>query len=124
MKISEKDMEYVARVMRLVSSSPTAASMDELLSAHARLGYISASANQIAEYAESERKYQESVAAVRFKQQDPKASATTIDNLTKQATWDFMQEEISARGRAKKISNLLSSVQECINGIKFLGRTM
>lgn len=114
--------EYIAKVFKLVSNSPTVAELDELLEAHARIGYLAANAEGEAETAESVRKYEEANAYMNAKRGEEKVTERQAEASAAMATHPHRLAEAEARTKAKKLKALWESVEQVINGIKYLGR--
>ncbi len=120
--ISQTDGRYVADVLNKLQSNPTSQDLDFLIEAHARVGYLEAIALGIAEQRVAERKYEQAKVWAKSKSEDPKRTAAHIDALVMVATYESIQEEIEARTKARKISNLKNSIEQKVNGVKYLGR--
>lgn len=114
--------EYVAEVLDKLSNNPTAQDLDYLIEAHAQIGYLAATAKGRAETAEAVRKYERASAYARARESGRAKSAVDADNLALIETRDFEIAEIRARETAAKMANLLGSIEQSINGIKYLGR--
>lgn len=115
-------MEYVKQVYRVLRTNPTDQSLDFLIEAHARIGRLAAVAQGEAEAAESERKYHEATSVRRVKDDNPKYTAAQVEAQVFIENYDFRKAENSANENAMKLKNLLDSIREAINGIKYLGR--
>lgn len=120
--MTDQTAEYVARVFKLVSSSPTSAELDELLEAHARIGYLAAEAEGLAEEAENVRKYEEANAYLNAKRAEEKVTERVAEAKAALATHPHRTAEAEATTKARKLKNLLESITQVINGIKYLGR--
>lgn len=120
------DAQYMQRVMATLQSNPTGANLDFLVEAYANLGYVAATAEGDAEAAEAKRKYQEATAAADVRKaaanMGEKITAGEVESRVTVLTYDWKVTEIEAREKATKIKNLLQSVEQAINAIKFLGR--
>lgn len=118
--------EYIGQVLAVLQSSPTSAELDYLVTAHANIGYIAAQAEAAAEEAEAQRKYDEAEATASVREaamtKAEKLTAADVAAKVTLLTWESKKAEIKAAERAHKVKNLLSSVTEAINAIKFLGR--
>lgn len=114
--------EYVGEVLAKLSDNPTSQDLDYLIEAHARIGYIAAQARGRAEDAESVRKYQRATAYAEARNSGRAKSASDAENIAIIETRDFEAAEIRAREVAAKLGNLLGSIEQSINGIKYLGR--
>ena len=113
--------EYVAEVLEKLSNNPTAQDIDYFIEAHARIGYLAGVAQSIAEQREADRKFAEASAFTDAIANGAK-SAANATAIALVAVRDKRDSEIAARGNATKLKNLLDSVEQAINGIKFLGR--
>lgn len=119
---NEQTAEYIAKVFRLVSNQPTAGHLDELLEAHARIGYLAADAEGLAEDAENIRKYQEASAYLEAKRSGDKVTERQAEAMASVAVRDYRDQEAESSTKARKLRNLWESVEQVINGIKFLQR--
>lgn len=113
--------EYVAEVLERLSSNPTAQDLDYFIEAHARVGYLAATAQGLAERAKASREFAEATAYANAKREGAKSS-TDADRSALLGTQAERTEEIRAREVAAKMKNLLDSIEQAINGIKFIGR--
>jgi hypothetical protein len=109
-------------VMRTLGHNPTGADLDFLIEAHAKLGYLAGQASGEADMAYAIRKHEEASAFSRAMQGEERISAAAAERLAEVEVWELRKNEITAKERSAKIDNLLRSVTEAINGIKFLGR--
>jgi hypothetical protein len=109
-------------VMRTLGHNPTSADLDFLIEAHAKLGYLAGQASGEADMAYAVRKHEEATAFSRAMQGEERVSAAAAERLAEIEVWELRKNEITAKERSSKIDNLLRSVTEAINGIKFLGR--
>ncbi len=114
--------DYVADVLAKLSSNPTSQDLDFLIEAHAQIGYLAATARGRAESAEATRKYERASAYARARESGRSKSATDADQLAITETRDYEIAEVRARETAAKLANLLGSIEQAINGIKYLGR--
>lgn len=112
--------EYMAKVMKVITNNPTAQELDFLVEAHAKIGYMASQAEGDADLAYAIRKNEEANAYKRLLDKGEKITAA--ERLAELEVFDLRREEINAKTRATKIKNLLESVREAINAIKFLGR--
>lgn len=112
---------YIQEVLQKLSSNPTAQDIDYFIEAHARIGYLAGVAQTTAEQCEAERKYHEAVAFIDARQSGA-GSAADATAKAMVVVRDFRNSEIIAHGNAVKLKNLLDSIEQAINGIKFLGR--
>jgi prephenate dehydratase len=117
---------YIQRVLATLQNNPTAANLDFLVEAFTSLGYLAATAESDAETAEAQRKYDEATAAADVRTaalgKGVKITSAEVADKVTVLTWDSKRAEIKARERAAKLKNLLASVEQAINAIKFLGR--
>jgi hypothetical protein len=116
------DQKYVMKVYRTITNNPTAAELDFLIEAHGKIGYMAAVAQGEAEQAESMRKYQDATTWRKVKDDNPKYTAAQVEAMVFIETFDYRKDENKKAEEAKKIANLLDSIRESINGIKYLGR--
>ena len=120
------DAKYIQQVLAVLQDNPTAASLDFLVTAFTNIGYLAAVAETDAEMAEAQRKFDEAskVAEVRSKyaEQGVKPTAVTVAAEVAVLTFDSKKAEIKAFERSRKLKNLLESIEQAINAIKFLGR--
>lgn len=122
--MSEQDK--LQKLMAVLASSPTSADLDYLVSEYTYVGYLAATAESDAEMAEAERKHAEATMAAEIREK----AAANGDKVTEAAigakamilTFDHKKAEIRAYEKARKLKNLLESVEQAINAIKFLGR--
>jgi hypothetical protein len=113
--------EYLETVMAKLRDNPTAQDIDFFIEAHARIGYLASVASGNAEYAEQARKFAEASAYADARANGAKSSADA-ERAAILATDNERNDEIRAREAAAKLRNLLNSVEQAINGIKFLSR--
>lgn len=113
--------EYLTQVMDKLEDNPTAQDIDFFIEAHARIGYLASIAQGRAESLEAQRKFAVATAYADAKRNGAKTSSDAEAAATI-ATRDEHLAEISAREGAVKLRNLLNSVEQAINGIKYLGR--
>lgn len=116
------DGNYLLRVLGVLQSNPTAAEIDFLVEAYSRVGYLAAEAEGVAEQAESERKHAEAQAYYQSKVSGEKVTDKFAETAALIATKEFRDKEVEARTSARKLKNLLDSIEQAINAIKFLGR--
>lgn len=116
------DATFMRKVMGVLTDNPTAQNLDFLIEAHARLGYLAGKASGEADMAYAVRKHEEASAFARAMNGEERVSAAAAERLAELEVWELKQNEVTARERSTKIDNLLRSVTEAINGIKFLGR--
>jgi hypothetical protein len=120
--VTAQDGQYITSVLNKLQDNPTDSDIDFLIEAHARIGYLSAMAQGIADELEAKRKYTEAEVVNQVKLDDPKAPASVLEARATLGAWSARQEEVKARTQARKIYNLHSSVEQAINAIKYLGR--
>jgi hypothetical protein len=121
--MSDRDDDYVAKIFMLLTSRPTSRELDELIEAHTRIGYLAAKAEQVAEMAKAQRDLAEARAFIEAKKtQDKRISVEEAKAVADVNTWPERRAEVDAIGKSRKLRNLWSSVEEAINGVKFLGR--
>ncbi len=118
----KQDNQFVVRVFEVLSQNPTASEIDFLIEAHTRIGYLAAIAQGQADQAEDQRKYEEATKYREVKDENPKWTQAQVEAAVMVACYDFRKGENKAAEEAKKLANLLDSVREGINGIKYLGR--
>ena len=119
--MNQKD-NYVATVFALLNSNPTQANMDELVEAHVRIGYLAAQAESEHERAVDIRKYNEANAYLAAKKAGEKVTDKVAEAQALIECAAYREEEAEAKVRYRKIANLLESIEQAINAIKFLGR--
>ena len=112
----------VARTMEVLAGNPTAADIDFLVQAHNAIGYLAAQAETAAEEAEARRKFEVNSQYVAIKSAPDKVTDKEATARAEVLTYDFLKAEVKAAGKARTLKNLLSTVTEAINAIKFLGR--
>lgn len=113
--------EYLELVMEKLEDNPTSGDLDFFLEAYARVGYLASEAEQRASLAEAQRKFDEASAYVDARQNGAKTGVDATASATV-ATKDSRDAEVIARGKAVKLKHLLNSIEQTINGIKYLGR--
>ncbi len=114
--------DYVAEVLEKLQTNPTAQDLDYFIEAHARVGYLVSTARGRAEFAESNLKFQRATRYAESRQSGEAKSAGDADALAVIATIDTERESIRSREIYSKLANLLGSIEQAINGIKYLGR--
>lgn len=119
--MSTKD-NYVESVFTLLNSNPTQAELDSLVEAHVRIGYLAAQAEHVYEQAVDQRKYEEANAWLAAKRSAEKVTAGEASVMAEVAIREFRISETEAKVKAQKVKNLLESIEQAINAIKFLGR--
>lgn len=116
---------YLKRVMEVITNNPTAGELDELLEAFGRVGFIAAEAEGLAEQAEATRKHKEAEAYLHAKTSAPPGEKVTERQAEAQAEIaikEYRDAEVEARTKSRKLRNLLSAIEQVINGVKFLSR--
>lgn len=113
---------YVSEVFNLLNNNPTAQNLDELVEAHVRIGYIAADAESLYERAVDDRKYAEANAYLTAKRSGDKVSDKMAEAQALVECRPQRDAEAEAKTRSRKVSNLLESIEQAINAIKFLGR--
>ena len=113
---------YVAEVFALLNSNPTSQNLDQLVEAHVRIGYLVAEAEGLYDSAVDERKYQEANAYLSAKKSGDKVTDKAADTAAFVECKEYRDREAEAKVRFKKVANLLESIEQAINAIKFLGR--
>ena len=120
------DAQYIQRVLSTLQDNPTGAELDFLVSAFTNIGYLAATAETEAEMAEAQRKFDEATAMSRIRLENAtKQVKQTADGVQAQVlveTFESKKAEVKAFERARKLKNLLQSIEQAINAIKFLGR--
>lgn len=116
------DATFMRQVMKVLTNNPTSQDLDFLIEAHTKLGYLAGQASGEADMAYAVRKHEEASAFARALTSGERVSAAAAERLAELEVWELKQNEVTARERSTKIDNLLRSVTEAINGIKFLGR--
>lgn len=115
--------DYLQRVMAVLQNNPTAADIDFLVEAYASVGYLAAEAEGLAEYAESVRKHVEAEQYLTAKRNIEKITDKQAEAIALLNTKEQRDAEAEARTKARKLKNLLNSIEQAINAIKFIGRT-
>lgn len=113
---------YVESVFTLLNSNPTQQDLDELVEAHVRIGYLAAQAENEYEAAVDRRKYEEANAYLAAKRAGEKVTDKVAESQAYIACVEFRNAETEAKVRSRKVANLLESIEQAINAIKFLGR--
>ena len=116
------DGVYVNRVIDVMFDNPTASEMGFLVEAYAKIGYYAASAESEAELAEASRKMGQADILLKYKQENPKATAQMVDAYVTLSSAGLQGTEDRARANARKLKNLHESIEQAINAIKFLER--
>lgn len=113
---------YVSEVFNLLNQNPTAQNLDELVEAHVRIGYLAAEAEALYERAVDDRKYAEANAYLAAKRSGDKVTDKVAEAQALVQCRPERDAEAEAKTRSRKVSNLLESIEQAINAIKFLGR--
>jgi hypothetical protein len=113
--------EYLSEVVERLTSNPTAQDLDYFLVAHARVGQLVATAKGLMDEAEYNSRLQRASAYGRARASGTKSS-TDAEQRAIVDSADYEFEAISSREKFTKLSALHRSIEEVINGIKFLGR--
>lgn len=120
------DDEYLKRVFAVLTQNPTAQDLDFLIEAYARVGYLASIAEAAAAEAVNTRKHEEANEWLKAKANHPPGekavSDGTADKIAMVATYTLRRNELAAEGKAKKISNLLDALRECLWSIRHLGK--
>lgn len=119
---TETKDNYVARVFEILNENPTAQDLGNLVEAHVRIGYLAAEAENMYERAVDERKYAEAQAYLTAKKSGEKVTDKMADTTAMVECREQREAEAEAKVRFRKIANLLESIEQAINAIKFLGR--
>lgn len=114
--------EYIETVLEKLSNNPTAQDLDFFIEAHARVGYLVAVARRRADDAESLFRFTKASEYGEARRSGAAKSATDAEQIAIVASREREVEAIRFREQSAKLSNLLSSIEQAINGIKFLGR--
>ena len=112
--------DYLAEVMGVLRTNPTAAHLDYLVEAYARVGYLAAEAEGLAEQAEATRKHEEAQSFLSEKTSGGTVKEAEVRAMV--AARPYYVAEVEAMTKARKVKNLLNSIEQAINAIKFLGR--
>ena len=113
--------EYLEDVLAKLEDNPTSAELDFFLEAFARVGYLASVAQGAAERAEQSRKLAEATAYADARRRGAKSSADAERDAIVRTNNERVAE-IGARESAAKLKHLLNSIEQVINGIKYLGR--
>lgn len=120
------DQDKLTQLMTILATSPTTADLDYLVSQYTYIGYLAAQAESDAEMAEAERKHAEATTAADIRDKaavsGEKVTESSVNAKALVLTYDHKKAEIRAYEKARKLKNLLYSVEQAINAIKFLGR--
>lgn len=113
--------DYLTQVLEKLEDNPTSADLDFFLEAFARVGYLAATAQLTAEQCENTRKHNEAKAFIEARRDGAK-SAVDAQAMAAVAVRSERDSEATARATAAKLKHLLNSIEQVINGIKYLGR--
>ena len=113
--------EYLSEVVDKLNDNPTAADLDFFLVAHSKVGQLVATSRALAEESELQGKV-DRASAYAAARRDGAKSATDAEARAIVESADSERAAISAREKYQKLSALHRSIEEVINGIKFLGR--
>lgn len=113
--------EYLSEVVARLNDSPTAQDLDFFLVAHSRVGQLVATSRALAEEAELQAKVDRASAYAEARENGAKSASDGEARATISSA-PSEREAISAREKYQKLSALHRSIEEVINGIKFLGR--
>ena len=114
--------EYLEQVVQKLQENPTAQDIDFFIEAHSRVGYLVSVARGRAELAEATAKYKRATAYADARASGTAKSAVDAEQHAIVASFDEDQNAIRAREQFVKLTNLLNSITEAINGIKFVSR--
>jgi hypothetical protein len=109
------DGEYVKQVFHLVKTYPAQSNISELLTAHARIGYLCAVAEGNVDDLEMRRKYAEADAMLQKRNEDPKCSVVLLEAHATVVAQPLRAEEGEARLQHRKLANLLESISQVIS---------
>jgi threonine synthase len=113
--------EYLEQVVNNLTTNPTSQDLDFFLVAHAKVGQLVATARNLADEAEARAKVDRASAYAEARRNGAK-SATDAEAMAIVESSNSERAAISARERYQKLAALHRSIEEVINGIKFLGR--
>lgn len=116
------DDKYVKEVFGRMQDRPDTGDLAYYVTAYSRVGYMLAVAEGEAEYAEVNRKEIEARKYLEVKRGEEKVTDKAADAEAYLASIAVRQSEVAARERVNKLRNLLMSVEQAINAIKFNGR--
>lgn len=116
------ETQFMIDVMRTLRNNPTSADLDFLIAAHTKVGYLASVAEGEADMAYAIRKHEEATAWKNIMSGENKVSGATAERLAELEIYDLRVAEVQAKEKATKIKNLLQSITEAINGIKYVGR--
>lgn len=114
--------ERVMRVFTVLQQGPTSADLGYLIEEFTYLGYLAAQAESMAEMAEAQRKHEWATSYAEVKSGEGKVTDAFAQAQADILTFDFKKAEVKAYEKARKMKNLLNSIEQAINAIKFLGR--
>ena len=113
--------EYLETVVQALTDNPTSQDLDFFLVAHAKVGQLVATARSLADEAEAAHRYAKASAYAAAREAGSKSAADAESKAVIQSK-DSERDAILARERYQKLYSLHRSIEEVINGIKFLGR--
>jgi len=113
--------DYLTEVLEKLEDNPTSADLDFFLEAFARVGYLASVAQGKSEHAEQNRRLAEAMAYADARRKGARSSADAERDAIVRTNSERV-EEINARESAAKLKHLLNSIEQTINGIKYLGR--
>lgn len=113
--------DYLTEVLEKLEDNPTSAELDFFLEAFARVGYLASVAQGKSERAEQDRRLAEAMEYADARAKGAKSSADA-ERIAIVRTNNQRVAEIGARESAAKLKHLLNSIEQTINGIKYLGR--
>jgi len=119
--MSNRD-EFLAEVLHTLSNNPTVGDLDFLVEAYTKVGYYAAEAEGLAEVATNARKTHEADAYLTAKRSGDKITDRMADSIAAVQTKTFRDAEAEANTKARKLRNLLGSIEQAINAQKYLGR--
>lgn len=122
MRNTKVSNSYVAEVLAKLSNNPTAQDIDYFIEAHARIGYLVGIARGRSELADATVKFRRATEYANARATGAAKSAVDAEQIAIIAAYSDDQISIRSRESYTKLSNLLSSIEQAINGIKFLGR--
>lgn len=114
--------EYLSQVLAKLQDNPTAQDLDFFIEAHARVGQLVGVARGRAELAESTAKYRRATEYANARANGIAKSAVDAEHYAITASFEEDGLAIRSRESFTKLSNLLNSIEQAINGIKYLGR--
>lgn len=116
------DDNFVKEVFVRLQARPDTGDLAYYVTAFSRVGYMLAVAESETEAIEVSRKEIEARKYLEVKRGEEKVTDKAADAEAYIASVATRQAEVTARERANKLRNLLASVEQAINAIKFNGR--